>query len=158
MKRIMNLLPVAVAVLAVVYLLSTLTAGVADNLIAPRHETLRMTATECGPYDSIGEPATSDTRKNALAVIAHYLPGFQMVTFEVVSSSCTPTEIGNKIAKLGLKFGARLEIMETDNQGSFLTVLPLDSEHATFYGLIVYDSGSVVVVADLVRINKSIEG
>jgi hypothetical protein len=134
-------------------------AGVADNLIAPRHETLRQTATECGPYDAVEDTTVvQDLRTHTDATVAHYLSQGQIVSFEAVQSHCTPTEVGNQLQKLGQNFGANLQIMETDNQGSFLTVMILDETHATFYALLVHEDGSIIVVADLVVVKKGEQG
>jgi hypothetical protein len=155
----MNLLPVAVAALAVVYILTTLTAGVADNLIAPRHEVLRQTATVCGPYDIIEDSTVvQNLRQHTEEAVAHFFPGATIVAFETVTSPCTPTELGNNFQKLARKFGTVLQIVETDNEGSFLTVMILDPTHATFFALILNETGTVVVVANLVPNTKETQG
>jgi hypothetical protein len=135
-------------------------AGVADNLEAPTHEVLRMTATECGPYDAVPDSDVALALRNHTGqAVATYFPEAKALNYEAVVSHCTPTEIGNRISKLGLKFGAVLRIVETDDQGSFLTLLVLDPEHATFFALILQDTGgAVVVVMDLVHNPKESNG
>lgn len=158
MKRMIGSVLLGLVALAMTLVLTEpglFIAGVADNLIAPRHETLRQTATECGPYDALVDSSViQNLRTHTDAAVANYFPQAQIVAFETVSTHCTPTDVGNKLQKLGQNFGAILKIVETDGQGSFLTVMVLDETHATFYALILHEEGAIIVVADLVIIKK----
>jgi hypothetical protein len=133
--------------------------GVADNLIAPRHGMLRQTATECGPYDMIEDAGvTQDLRDGTTETVANYFPGASIVSYEAVTSHCTPTEIGNKLQKLAQNFGSDLQLVESDGEGSFLTLIVRTPRSAVFFALIVHGDGTMLVVADLEIVNEEAQG
>jgi hypothetical protein len=131
----------------------------ADELPGTGVGALRMTAVATGPYDAVKDKEALDSlNAHTGEVVAHYWPAASIVDLEVFYTKSAPKDVGTALAKLAQNFGTNLQIVEQDGEGSFLTIMPRSHERASFYALLLHEGGTIIVIADLVIINKETQG